>query len=72
MGYGGSLIWSGVAKNLKLNNPDRKIIFVYSKSFKEYFSSRKRFDQVIYDNNNDIFLIVDRFSWLFNLPRLWT
>jgi hypothetical protein len=68
MGYGGSLIWSGLAKNIKLAHPEKKIIFVYKKRLRDFFTSKKNNDLAIYNNNDDIFLVIDNFSWLIKKP----
>jgi ADP-heptose:LPS heptosyltransferase len=64
MGYGGALIWSGLAKNIKLQTPGKKIVFVYRKRIRDYLFNRKYGDNVIYENNDDIFLVTDSLSWL--------
>lgn len=65
MGYGGALIWTGLARNLKQTYPDKKIIFIYRKSLKDLFFRKPHSDHIIYKNNPDIFLIIDKLKWLF-------
>ena len=48
MGYGGALIWTGLARNLKREHPDKKVVFLYG------WSPTKNKDHVIYQNNKDI------------------
>lgn len=64
MGYGGALIWTALVKNLKRKYPDKRIVLVYSRRLKDYLSGRKYGDNVIYENNDDIFLVTDNFNWL--------
>jgi ADP-heptose:LPS heptosyltransferase len=63
MGYGGSLIWSGLAKNIKANNPEAEVVFVYKKKIRDYLLNRKYSDNVVYDNNPDIHLVINGLGW---------
>lgn len=71
MGYGGALIWTGLAKNLRRKYPDKRIVFVYSRRIRDYLLNRQYGDNVIYENNDDIFLAIDNLGWLlkkYSLP----
>jgi ADP-heptose:LPS heptosyltransferase len=68
MGYGGALIWSGLARNLKNKYPNKKIIFIYGNGIIEKikaFLMKKPKDYVVFDNNPDIYFVVDKIRWLF-------
>jgi ADP-heptose:LPS heptosyltransferase len=64
MGYGGALIWTGLARNLKRKYPEKRIVFIYSKKLSDYLRGKKIKDNVIYENNKDIFLVTDSLSWI--------
>ncbi len=64
MGYGGALIWTGLARNLKREFPEKKIVFVYKTTLKSFLFLSKNSDVVIYKNNNDIYLVTTKFWWL--------
>jgi ADP-heptose:LPS heptosyltransferase len=70
MGYGGALIWTGLAKNLKRKYPGKRIILVYGKKLSDYLFFRKYKDNVVFENNDDIFLVADSLSWLARKPFL--
>ena len=65
MGYGGALIWTGLARNLKIEHPDKKIILIYHKGWKEIVLNRQSPDHIIYRNNPDITRVIDKLSWKF-------
>jgi ADP-heptose:LPS heptosyltransferase len=65
MGFGGALIWTGLANNLKIINPDKTIIFIYRKALRQFIFQKPHEDHIIYMNNPDISLIVDNIRWLF-------
>lgn len=65
MGYGGALIWSGLARNLKRISPEKKIIFVYTPSIKDALLFKKNSDFEVYKNNPDITLVTSKFFWCF-------
>jgi len=65
MGYGGALIWTGLARNLKIHYPEKKIIFLYKKPIRNLLFYKPHSDHIIYKNNSDISLIIDKVSWLF-------
>ncbi len=65
MGYGGALIWTGLARNLKKEFPSKKIIFLYSKPIKHILFNIKNNDHSIYKNNDDISLVINKFKWVF-------
>lgn len=68
MGYGGALIWTGLARNLKKTFPQKDVVFVYGKNVKDYLLLRTNPDLVIYDNNPDIAHVFSRLSWYFVCP----
>lgn len=57
MGYGGALIWTGMARNLHKQFPDKKIVLIYRRGL------RKNSDLEIYRNNPDITLVINHLSW---------
>lgn len=65
MGYGGALIWTGLARNIVKNIPDKKLVLIFKKSFKNIVLNRNNPDHVVYKNNDDIFLITNKFRWFF-------
>lgn len=65
MGYGGALIWTGLARNLKRTFPDKKIIFVYHPGWKNFVLRRPHPDHSIYLNNSDIYKIYTNIGWFF-------
>lgn len=70
MGYGGTLIWTGLARNLKEAYPDKKIVFIYRKYLKEFLLCKPNDSHDIYKNNPDVFLIIDKLNWIFKKRRL--
>lgn len=65
MGYGGALIWTGLAQNLKREFPDKKIIFIYKTTLRSFLFFNKNSDFIIYKNNKDISLVTNKFWWFF-------
>lgn len=65
MGYGGALIWTGLAKNLKNHFPGKKIIFIRKFDVKEFFLLKKNSDLEIYRNNPNIHLVTNSLKWFF-------
>ncbi len=63
MGYGGALIWTGLARNLKNKYPAKKIVFVYEKSLRDFIFRKHYPDHIVYKNNKDINCIVDDITW---------
>jgi ADP-heptose:LPS heptosyltransferase len=66
MGYGGALIWSGLVRNIASNYPNKGVILLYSRSWREYFVGKKNQpDHVIYKNNPHILGVYDKLEWVF-------
>lgn len=63
MGYGGALIWTGLARNLKKNFPNREIVFVYTPTLREFLSGTTNTDLEIYRNNPDITNVLSIYRW---------
>ena len=63
MGYGGALIWTGLARNLKNKYPAQKIVFVYEKSLQDFIFRKHYPDHIVYKNNKDINCMVDDITW---------
>ena len=71
MGFGGALIWTGIARNLKSKYPDKRVIFYYRYrgSLKDYILKPFRTEpshpeHVIYKYNEDIECVCDHLTWL--------
>lgn len=56
MGYGGALIWTGLARNLKATYPDKKVLFIYKKANADF---------IIYENNPDIDKMLTKCKYFF-------
>ncbi len=56
MGYGGALMWTGLAYNLKQTYPDKKVLFIYKKANADF---------VIYQNNPDIDRMLAKYKYFF-------
>lgn len=69
MGYGGALIWTGLARNLKRQFPEKKIVLINHLSLWNVLLLRKNMDLQIYKNNPDIALVTNQFCW--QLLRPW-
>ena len=65
MGLGGALIWTGLACNLKNKWPDKKVIFLYGKSLRNFIFRKPHPDHAAYQNNSDIDYIFDHIAWRF-------
>ncbi len=65
MGYGGALIWSGLARNLKRNSPEIDIIFTYTPNLKDILLCKRNPDFEVYKNNPDITLVTNKIFWVF-------
>jgi ADP-heptose:LPS heptosyltransferase len=65
VGFGGALIWTGLAYNLKRKWPDKKVIFLYERPLRNYIFREPHPDHVVYQNNKDIDYIFDRVVWRF-------
>ncbi len=63
MGLGGALIWSGLARNLKKTFPDKKIVFIYKKSWKGFLKPHP--DHIIFKNNPDIEKVLSKQAYIF-------
>lgn len=63
MGYGGALIYSGLARNLKKRFPEKKVVFVYPLNLDELWWRHAARDRVVWKHNNDIDLVTDRLRW---------
>ena len=64
MGYGGALIWTGLARNIKQRWPEKKVVLVHGKSLKQLLLGKPYKNKVMYHNNPDIDLVTDEISWL--------
>lgn len=60
MGYGGALIWTGLARNLKETYPNKKLLFIYKKANTDF---------VIYENNLDIDMMLSKYKYFFLKSR---
>jgi ADP-heptose:LPS heptosyltransferase len=65
MGYGGALIWSGLAYNLRNKWPDKKTVFLYRKSLRDFIFRKSHPEHVVYQYNRDIDCIFDHRAWRF-------
>lgn len=65
MGLGGALIWTGLARNLRRDFPSKKIIFTYKNSIKGIVLNKTVDEHTVFENNDDIYLIVDKIKWFF-------
>ena len=64
MGYGGALIWTGLARNVKQRWPEKKVVLVHGKNLKQLLLRKPYKNKVMYRNNPDIDLVTDELSWL--------
>ncbi|MDD4990164.1 MAG: glycosyltransferase family 9 protein [Candidatus Pacebacteria bacterium] len=69
MGYGGALIWTALAANLKETYPNKKVLFIYTKGIKGFLSGKANADFVIYENNPDIDLILPKHKYFFQKSK---
>lgn len=65
MGFGGALIWTGLAYNLKRQWPDKKAVFLYERSLHDCIFRKPHPDHIVYQNNKDIDCIFDHIVWRF-------
>jgi len=63
MGFGGALIWTGLARNLRMRSPEKRIALVYNGSLGSEFLGRPLPEHVIFNNNRDIAAAVHRKRW---------
>lgn len=69
MGLGGALIWTGLAYNLKNEWPNKKVIFLYEKSLRNFIFRKPHPDHAAYQNNSDIDYIFDYIAWRFKKSK---
>jgi len=69
MGYGGALIWTGLARNLKKAYPNKKVLFIYKKGIRDFLSGKTNKDFVIYENNPDIDMILSKDRYFFQKSK---
>lgn len=65
MGYGGALVYSGLARNLKARFPQKKVVFVYPLTLDELVWRRGAQDRLVWQHNTDIDLVTNRLHWFF-------
>lgn len=65
MGFGGALIWTALAHNLKETYPNKKVLFIYKKRIKDFLPDKANTDFVIYENNPDIDAILPKYKYFF-------
>lgn len=63
MGYGGALIYSGLARNLKQKFPKKKVIFAYPLNLDELLWHRAALDRLVWKHNEDIDMIINQLHW---------
>lgn len=63
MGYGGALIWTAVARNLKAQAPYKKVICVCRNTWQRFLTGRPLPDAEVYRNNPDISFFIDSRIW---------
>lgn len=69
MGYGGALIYSGLARNLKMKFPQKKVVFVYPLNLDEFIWRWAARDRLVWKHNPDIDLITNRLHWWLTKQR---
>jgi ADP-heptose:LPS heptosyltransferase len=69
VGFGGALIWTGLAYNLKQKWPEKQIVFLYDRSLRDFILRRPHPDHSVYRYNKDIDCICDRITWRFKKNR---
>ena len=69
MGFGGALIWTGLAYNLKNKWPDKKIVFLYERSLRDFVLRKQHPDHIVYQNNSVIDHVFDRIEWRFKKSK---
>jgi ADP-heptose:LPS heptosyltransferase len=65
MGLGGALFWTALANNLKKQSPEKDIVFVYKQGLLKKLMGRNFSEYIIFENNPDISLVADEYSWFF-------
>ena len=63
MGLGGALFWSGLVRNLKEQYPEKRIVFVYARTWEAIKARIPISDHQIYKHNPDIFVMIPRPFW---------
>ncbi len=71
MGFGGALMWTALARNLKRAYPEKKIGFVYRRSYRDFKKGRDYRDKIIFKNNPEISFIwgsfvFEKLRWFFS------
>lgn len=69
MGYGGALIWTGLARNLKRIYPNKKVLFIYKKSPKSALLRKPHPDHIIFKNNPDIEAVISKLRYFFSKKK---
>lgn len=69
MGYGGALIWTGLARNLKQIYPNKKVVFIYKKGLKKTLLGKPHPDHIIFKNNSDIEEVISKCKYFFSKKR---
>lgn len=69
MGYGGALIWTGLARNLKKTYPDKKVVFVYKKGMRKTLLRKPHPDHIIFENNPDIDGVISKCKYFFSKKK---
>lgn len=62
MGYGGALIWSGVARNVRAAS-HRPVVLLYRRSWLDRLQRHAPKEHEVFRENNDIIGIIDRLYW---------
>ncbi len=70
MGYGGALLWTALAYNLRRKHPLKRIAFVYHRTEEEYRAGVIHPDHFLYENNPQIDAVIPlfwykKYRWLF-------
>jgi ADP-heptose:LPS heptosyltransferase len=63
MGFGGALIWSGLARDLKAHYPDSTVAFIYDHPVRSILKNRYPLENLIYANNPDIDILCVKSHW---------
>jgi ADP-heptose:LPS heptosyltransferase len=69
VGFGGALIWTGLTYNLKQKWPEKKLVFLYERSLRDFILRRPHPDHSVYWHNEDIDCIYDHITWRFKKNR---
>lgn len=65
MGFGGALMWTGLANDLHRHYPEKKIVFVYNSSLKDILNKKRPSDHIIYKHNPHIHKVMSKWEWRF-------